>query len=118
LRARYPGEAASIPKFIRMAEMRKVIRGLRYDDRELEDFVKTSQLKVSSLEYAYGKPKIQQALGLAFSKDGLLPFTQVSEGQRRALMYLLGRFKDKTLDTRSPELMTRSSEHDRLVVRL
>jgi len=118
LRARYPSEADQIIKFIRMGEMRRVIRRLRFDDRDLEDFVVSGKLKMSSLEYAYGKPKIQQALGLVFSKDGILPISQVSEGQRRALMYLLERFKDKTLDTRSPELMTRNKEHEALVAEL
>lgn len=119
LRVRYPAEVAQIPRFIRMGQMREVIRGLRYGDRELESFVKGSgQLSMSSFEYAYSKPKIQHALGLVFSKDGLLPTTKVSEGQRRALLYLLERFKDKTLHTRSPELMARNGEHDVLVAEL
>ena len=101
MKARYPTEANHITRFLRMGEMRKVIRGLRYDDKDLEEFVKSGRLSMSSLEYAYAKPKIQQALGLVFSKDGLLPSTHVSDGQRRALMYLLGLFKDKKLDTRS-----------------
>ena len=63
LRARYPTEAKNIKRFLRMGEMRKVIRGLHYDDKDLEEFVKSSQLSMSSLEYAYAKPKIQQALG-------------------------------------------------------
>ena len=33
-------------------------------------------------------------------------------------MYLLGRFKAKTLNTRSPELKARSSEHDAFVEQL
>ena len=112
LRARYPTVASYIPRFLRMGEMRKVIRGLRYDDKDLEEFVKSSRLSMSSLEYAYAKPKIQQALGLVFSKNGLLPSTHVSDGQRRALMYLLGLFRDKRLDTRSPELRASSDQHD------
>ena len=112
LRARYPTVASYIPRFLRMGEMRKVIRGLRYDDKDLEEFVKSSRLSMSSLEYAYAKPKIQQALGLVFSKNGLLPSTHVSDGQRRALMYLLGLFRDKRLDTRSPELRASSDLHD------
>lgn len=118
LRARYPAEAPQITKFVRMGEMRRIILGLRFADRDLEEFVKTGKLKMSSLEYAYKNSKIQQALGLVFSKDGLLPTSQVSEGQRLALMYLLERFKDKTLNTRSPEFKTRSSEHEELVAEL
>jgi hypothetical protein len=117
LRARYPSETA-IPRFIRMGEMWEVIRRLPYDDRELEEFVKTNQLPMSSLEYAYAKPKIQHALGLAFNKDGLLASKRMSEGQRIGLMYLLGRFKGKTLHTRSPELMVRSSEHEQFAEEL
>jgi hypothetical protein len=112
LRARYPTEARYIPRFLRMGEMRKVIRGMRYDDKDLEDFVKSSRLSMSSLEYAYSKPKIQEALGLVFSKDGLLSSTHVSEGQRRALMYLLGLFRDGRLDTRSPELIASNGQHE------
>ena len=112
LRARYPTAAKYIPRFLRMGEMRRVIRGLHYDDKDLEEFVKSSRLSMSSLEYAYAKPKIQQALGLVFGKDGLLPSTHVSDGQRRALMYLLGLFRDNRLDTRSPELRASSDQHD------
>jgi hypothetical protein len=118
LRARYPAEAPQITKFVRMGEMRRIILGLRFDDRDLEDFVKSGELKMSSLEYAYKNPKIQQALELVFSQDGLLPTSQVSEGQRLALMYLLERFKDKTLNTRSPEFKALSSQHKKLVAEL
>ena len=63
-----------------MGEMRQVIRGLHYEDRDLEEFVKTSQLKMTSLEYAYEPPKIQQVLGLAFDKDGLLKSKRSATG--------------------------------------
>jgi hypothetical protein len=113
LRTLYPSEAASsITSFIRMGEMREVIRGLRYEDRELEEFVKTSQLKMTSFEYAYERPKIQQVLGLSFDENGRLASKRIGEGQCRGLMYLLARFKDGTLNTRSPELKAKSSEHD------
>lgn len=118
LRARYPAEASKIPSFIRMAEMRAVIRGLRYEDRELEEFVKASQLKMTSFEYAYERPKIQQVLGLTFGKDGLLTSRRVSDAQSRGLIYLLERFKAGTLNTRSPELKEKSSAHDPFVEQL
>lgn len=110
IRARYPSEV-KIVRFIKMGEMRELILGLAYGDRELEAFVRSNQLAMSSLEYAYAKPKILQALGLAFNKDGFLESKRVSEGQRRGLMYLLGRFKDGSLHTRSPELLARSGAH-------
>ena len=57
-------------------------------------------------------------LGLAFDKDGLLASKRMSEGQRRGLMSLLERFKARTLNTRSPELKAKSSEHDAFIEEL
>ncbi|MCR3719122.1 MULTISPECIES: hypothetical protein [Prauserella salsuginis group] len=118
LRVRYPAEAAQIPKKIRMGEMREVIRGLRYDDPELRDFVMNSELKMTTFEYAYTPKKIHDALGLAFQKDGLLVSKEIDDGQRRGLLYLLGRLKDKTLNTRSRELIAKFPEHDELAEEL
>jgi hypothetical protein len=118
LRTLYPAQASLITSFIRMGEMRQVIRGLHYEDHDLENFVKTSKLKMTLFEYAYEPPKIQKVLGLAFDKDGLLTSKRMSKGQRRGLMYLLERFKAGTLNTRSPELKAKSSEHDPFVEQL
>jgi hypothetical protein len=118
LRALYPGETANIASFIRMGEMRDVIRGLRYNDRELEEFVKTSQLKMTSFEYAYERPGIQDVLGLEFGKDGRLKSKRLSKDRTRGLIYLLQRFKTGTLSTRSPELKAKGSAHDQLVEQL
>ncbi|SBT65136.1 hypothetical protein GA0070622_2128 [Micromonospora sediminicola] len=118
LRTIYPIGTTPIASFIRMGEMRELIRGMKFDDPGLEDFVKTSQLKMASFEYAYELPKIRQALGLNFNKDGLLADKELSEGQRRGLMYLLGEFRAKRLNTRSPELKSSKPEHDILVERL
>lgn len=118
LRGRYPSETASIASFIRMGEMREVIRGMRYKDRELEEFVKTSQLKMTSFEYAYERPKIQEVLGLVFGKDGLLRSKRISKQQSRGLIYLLERFKAGTLNTRSPELKATGSSHEEFVEQL
>lgn len=116
---RYPAEARQIPKKIRMGEMREVIRGLHYDDTELRDFVLNSKLKMTSFEYAYTPKKIHDALGLAFHKNGQLVSKEISENQRRAFMYLLARFKNKTLNTRSPELMAKNREdHEALAERI
>lgn len=110
LKARYPAEASTMVKKIRLGEMREVIRGLRYEDDDLRDFVMNSDLKMTSFEYAYQPKKISAALGLEFSRDGLLATKQMSGGQRRALMYLLARFKDGSLNTRSPELIAKNAE--------
>jgi len=118
LRTLYPGETANIASFIRMGEMREVIRGLRYEDRDLEAFVKTSQLKMTSFEYAYERPGIQEALGLEFGKDGRLKSKRLSKAQARGLIYLLERFKDGTLNTRSAGLKAKGIAHDQLVEQL
>ncbi|MGC2941946.1 hypothetical protein [Brevibacterium sp. FAM 24638] len=110
LRVRYPSEASMIPKRIRMGEMRSVIRALKYDDADLRDFVMNSELKMTTFEYAYTPKKIHSALGLEFTKDGLLASKRINAGQRRGLIYLLKRFKDKTLNTRSPELIAKNKE--------
>lgn len=113
LRVRYPSEASTIPKKIRMGEMREVIRRLKYDDSSLRDFVMNSELKMTTFEYAYTPKKLHSALGLEFTKDGLLVSKDISDGQRRGLIYLLGRFKDKSLNTRSPELIAKNAtEHE------
>jgi len=116
LRNLYP--ESSIERFIRMGEMREVIRGLVFDDPILEQFVKANQLKMTSFEYAYARPKIQEALGLVFNKDGLLPTRKLAAGEQRGLIYLLERFQAGTLNTRSAELRANSVEHDALVEHL
>jgi hypothetical protein len=118
LRAQYPREASKIIGFIRMGEIRELIRGLKYDDSELEDFVKTSKLKMTSLEYAYDRPKICAVLGLKFDAQGLLATKRLTADQRRGMMHLLGRFKSGTLNTRSPELKANAPEHETLVATL
>ncbi|MFG3697061.1 hypothetical protein ACGF5C_03950 [Micromonospora sp. NPDC047620] len=112
LRTLYPIGTTPIASFIRMGEMRELIRSMKYDDPGLEEFVKTSQLKMTSFEYAYELPKIRQALGLNFDKDGRLVSKRLSDGQRRGLMYLLEEFRAKRLNTRSPELRSAKDEHN------
>lgn len=118
LRAQYPREANKIIGFIRMGEVRELIRGLRYEDSDLEDFVKTSKLKMTSLEYAYDRPEICAVLGLKFNAQGQLETKRLTAGQRRAMLYLLGRFKSGTLNTRSRELRRNTPELEGLVANL
>ncbi len=118
LRAQYPREAGKIIGFIRMGEVRELIRGLKYEDAELEDFVKTSKLKMTSLEYAYDRPKICEVLGLKFNSQGLLETKRLTADQRRGMMYLLARFKSGTLNTRSPELKASRPEHETFIEQL
>lgn len=111
LRIAYPRESGKIVGFIRMGEMRELIRSVRYVDSELEQFVMSSQLKMSSLEYAYDRPRIRELLGLEFNDEGFLRTKKLSAGQLRGLMYLLRRFRDGTLNTRSDELKERHPVH-------
>ena len=102
LRTQFPG-ADDIPRFIRMGEMRDLIRGLDFEDDALRDWVLASKLPMTSFEYAYRSPEVLAALDLAFTPDGLLVDRDLTEGQSDALQPLLARFKDKTLNTRSLE---------------
>lgn len=115
LKDMYPGQASKITEFIRMAEVREAILGLHFGDPDLEAYVKARKLRMSSLEYAYESPKIQKTLGLSFDKDGFLSSKQMDAGQQRGLMYLLGRFKAGTLNTRSLEFKPKSDQHEPFV---
>ena len=75
--------------------------------------MKTSQLKMTSFEYAYELPKIREVLGLNFGKEGLLASRRIGAGQRRGLIYLLERFRAGTLNTRSPELKAKKAHTTR-----
>lgn len=102
LRVQFPS-ADDIPRFIRMGEMRAFIRGLDFKDDVLKDWILESRLPMTSFEYAYRSPDVLSTLGLAFTTDGLLVDSTLTEGQSDAIQYLLARFKDKTLNTRSLE---------------
>jgi hypothetical protein len=102
LRSQFPG-ADDIPRFIRMGEMRALIRGLAFKDDELKAWVLGSKLAMTSFEYAYRSPDVLSALGLAFSSDGTLVDRTLSEAQSLALQFLLAKFKENALNTRSLE---------------
>jgi hypothetical protein len=108
LRAVYPREAGKILEFIRMGEMRQLVRGLRYDDADLEEFVKSGRLAMSALEYAYERQRIREVLGLTFTSQGLLASNRLTAPQRRGVMHLLRKFKDGSLNTRSAALKIRA----------
>lgn len=102
LRSQFPG-ADDIPRFIRMGEMRALIRSLDFTDEDLKKWVLDSRLPMTSFEYAYRSPDVLTALGLAFTADGLLVDSTLTDEQSDALQYLLARFKDDRLNTRSLE---------------
>lgn len=95
--------ADDIPRFIRMGEIRKLIRSLKFPDAELREWIMDSRLPMTSFEYAYRSPDVLAALGLSFTPDGILEQKSLTAGQTSALLYLLGRFKSGTLNTRAVE---------------
>lgn len=115
LRVEFPGQASKMTRFIAMGEMRELIRGMKYQDTDLRQYVLNSQLKMTAFEYAYRPKKVHQALGLRFDRDGLLESKKLSAGQQRAITYILQRLRAGTLNTRSPELIAKYEEHDAFV---
>lgn len=110
LRTTYIGETQMMD-YIRMGEMRELIRGLRYVDAGLREFVFSGALKMTSFEYVYEKRQVQDALGISFDKDGMLASKKMNKKQQAAFVYVLQRLKEGTLNTRSPELKVRGPEH-------
>ncbi|QCW49783.1 hypothetical protein FE634_04025 [Nocardioides dongxiaopingii] len=110
LRTTYIGETQMMD-YIRMGEMRELIRGLRYADTALREFVFSGNLKMTAFEYVYEKRQVQDALGISFNKDGMLASKKMNKKQQNAFIYVLQRLKEGTLNTRSPELKVRGREH-------
>lgn len=115
LRVEFPGQASKMTRFIAMGEMRELIRGMKYDNADLKQYVLNSELKMTAFEYAYRPKTLRAALGLQFDRDGLLASKKLSVGQRRAITYILQRLRDRTLNTRSPELIAKYDEHEEFV---
>lgn len=115
LRVAFPAQASVMARFIAMGEMREVIRGMRYKDPKLRDYVLNSELKMTGFEYAYRPKKLHRALGLEFDRDGLLLNKKLSSGQRQAITYILERFRTRTLNTRSPELIAKYTQHGQFI---
>ncbi|GAA3278420.1 hypothetical protein GCM10020260_00490 [Nesterenkonia halobia] len=114
LKVRYP-TAKNIPRFMQMAEMREVIRSLDFGgDEAVREFVLDSKLRMSSFEYVYRNKKLAAALGLSFTRDGFLEDRTISKGQQAALLYLIGRLRDRSLTTRSDELKAKNAACEEL----
>lgn len=125
IRQAYPG--VNVPRFIRMAVMRRFLSGVRFRDRSLHDYVTGTQLKMSSVEYAYKNPAIASAIGVAFDKDGLLvpagrspeKHGSALDGQQlTAIEYLMEQFRLGNLNTRSAAFKKDSEALDELVALL
>lgn len=111
LKAMYPG--IQIARYLRMASMRQFVSGARFSDQSLRTYAAGSELKMSTLEYAYRNAEIADAIGARFTKTGLLvpeakgPYQIGADlhGQElAALEYLITEFRAERLNTRSDEL--------------
>ncbi len=125
LKSEYRG--VDIPRFIRMAVVRRFLTGVEFEDHTLRDYVSGSGLRMSAFEYAYRSKGIASAVGIVFAADGtLVPKAspperiskEISLRQRQALEYLVGEFRDGRLNTRSPQFKKDLPEHRALIERL
>lgn len=122
VRRAYPG--VSVVRFIKMAVMRQFLSGVKFTDRTLHEYAISERLTMSVFEYAYKKASIAAAIGVSFSRDGLLlPLGKSPErigadlhGQElRAVEHLMAEFRAGRLNTRSPEFGKDTPELARLL---
>ena len=116
-------------RLIKMAVMRRLITSIPYKNEELRNYAASSDLKMSMLEYAYGKTEIQEAFGIEFNEFGLVRqqgsteaypkpeevATSLSTNHVNAIEYIIGEFKAKKLNTRSPRLKSRDPQYQALI---
>lgn len=125
IKADYPD--VDVVRFIKMAEMRRFLSGVTYQDPSLRDYVIGAGLAMSAFEYAYRNADISAAIGSSFDGDGRLrPTSQrpeviasgLTRQQRAAIEYLMVEFRAKRLSTRSPEFKKTSPQHAVLLAKL
>lgn len=125
LKALYPD--VDIVRFLRMVAVRQFLAGAKFKERSLRDYVKSSDLKMSSFEYAYRNAAIASAVGMVFDSDGrLIPARKkprnigaaLPEQEREGLEYLMDGFREGRLNTRSPEFKSGSEAQADLLARL
>ena len=118
-----------VVRLIKMAAMRRLITSIPYKNDELRHYAASSDLKMSTLEYAYGKAEIQEAFGIEFTEFGLVReqgsaevypkpeevATRLSANHIGAIEYTIGEFKAKRLNTRSPRLKSRDPQYQVLI---
>lgn len=118
-----------VVRLIKMATMRRLITSIPYNNDELKHYAASSDLKMSTLEYAYGKAEIQEAFGIEFTEFGLVReqgsaevypkpeevATRLSTNHINAIEYIIKEFKAKRLNTRSPRLKSRDPQYQALI---
>lgn len=118
LKAIFPSAAKDIPRFIRMAEMRTLIKTLKFEDAAIREYATSDKLTMSAFEYAHSKPLIRLAAGLEFTSNGLLVSKKFTTFQQRTIQYILAGFKYNQLNTRSSKLRARHKDHAEYVKKL
>ena len=126
VKAQYPDVA--VTRFMKMAVMRRFLSAAPFSDHTLRQYAASTDLAMSSFEYAYRRKEIASAIGVEFDKDGmLLPrtltpekiATSLTKSKLDALEYLVSEFRTGHLNTRSPEFKKQNEEeYDSLVNRL
>lgn len=122
LKQKYPKHP--ITRLMKMASARRFISNVNYNDETLQGYASSSDLTMSTFEYAYNRKEIADAVGLTFNSNGLIePSPEVSGKNlagkhKRALESLLSMFRAKDLNTRSRALRSGTPELHALVHRL
>lgn len=125
IKHRHPNE--NIKKYMKMGSIRRFLKGARFSDSSLHEYVSSNNLKVSVLEYAYRHKSVCDLIGIEFEKNGLLkpegtdPGTlgsQLPLPKLATLEHLIGKFRAGKLDTRSDALKARSSAHEAFISEL
>lgn len=126
LKDEFPG--VTVVRFIKMAVMRRFLKGVKFRDASLHGYVTKPGLTMSAFEYAYRHTSIAEAMGIFFTEDGQLrPLAKTPEEigaaltkrQREAVEYLMTQFRAPGgLNTRSEEFRAGTPRHTDLVNRL
>lgn len=126
LKQEFPG--VNVVRFIKLAVMRRFLKGVKFRDESLHVYVTKPGLKMSGVEYAYRPSEIAEAMGVFFAEDGQLrPLTKTPEAigaalkkrQREAVEYLMTQFRAPGgFNTRSDEFRPGTDEYTDLVNRL
>ncbi|MEZ0579286.1 hypothetical protein [Nocardioides sp. MH1] len=124
LKALYPG--VDVVRFLRMVAMRRFLTGVKFKDKSLRDYVRSSSLTMSAFEYAYRPTLLAAALGVTFDGARIKPTRKeperigasITSQQRDAVEYLMAGFRAGDFNTRSPEFKKGTDAQARLLATL
>jgi hypothetical protein len=107
-----------VARFVMMAETRKLLQNTSFADQILRLFAIGSELTLSSLEYAYKRKDVRDVLGIQFNKQRYLTSVPQTIKQKKALERLIWWFRDRNLNTRSPQLRNGTPENQEFIADL